>query len=255
MNRRWLDLALDESSRASLARVPVEQVPPSFIEAFSRQFRAWTRSREPADELLRSYEYLTPVDGPVPVVGPGPRLMLLDDVLLVVVPGAWLTFNDGTLLSLASQGAILFTGLDQTVTLVESHDLARHVRVERAAEAGILAAQFASFDAWLSSTSIVVLGAALVSAAGISAYLMALLRARNDFARRLAGQPWLQVLQRRVLLDVLPGLGLAIVAAALQPPAHIGPVLAVGVVAVVVSPTVHVLAARAVFADVLARRL
>lgn len=255
VNRRWLDLVLDEAGRASLERVPPEELPRTFIDTFGFQFSAWKRPKEPAEQLLRTFEYLSPAGRPVPVIGPGGQLLHLDDVLLVVVPGVWTTFNDSTIFSLVSQSAILFTGLDQTLSLIESHGLARDIRVVRAAEAGILASQFASFDAWLSSISMVVLGVALVSAAGISAYLMALLRARTDFARRLAGQPWLRVLQRRVVLDVLPGLGLAAVVVAAQPPEHTVPVLAVAVVAAIVSPTVHVLAARAVFAEVRARRL
>ncbi|HWP63418.1 MAG TPA: hypothetical protein VNO86_08110 [Candidatus Binatia bacterium] len=256
VNRRWLDLVLDEPGRRSLERVPREQVPQSFIDAFAYQFSAWKRPKVPAEQLLAGYAYFTSRGDPIPVIGPGGAdLLHLDDVLLIVVPGVWATFNDNAILSLASQGKLLFTGLDQTLTLIESHGLAREVKVSRAAEAGILAAQYASFDAWLGSASMVVLGAALVTAAGISAYLMALLRARNDFARRLAGQPWLRVLERRVLLDVLPGLGLAAVVAALQPRDYTLPILVVATTAALVSPAVHVLAARAVFAEVRARRL
>jgi hypothetical protein len=255
VNQHWLDLVLDERGRSSLERVPDEQVPASFIDAFAPQFSAWQRPKEPAEQLLAGYDYLTPGSNPIPVIGPGGDLLHLDDVLLVVVPGVWTTFNDSAIISLASQSKLLFTGLDQTLTLVESHGLARNVKVRRAAEAGILASQFASFDAWLSSAAMVVLGVALISAAGISAYLMALLRARNDFARRLAGQSWLRVLQRPILLDVLPGLGLAVVVAVLGPPEHTVPVLAVAVAAAIVAPTVHVLAARSVFGDVRARRL
>lgn len=256
VNQRWLDLALDEADRGRLERVPPQEVQ-SFIEAFARQFGAWRRSMESAESLLASYDYFTPRRGsPVPLIGPGGSdLVHLDDVLLVVVPGVWATFNDSTLLSIVSGGELLFTGLDQTVTLVESHGLASDLKVRRAAEAGILAAQFASFDAWLSGASMVVLGTALVSAAGISAYLMALLRARHDFARRLAGQPWLRVVQRRVLLDAVPGVGLAALVVLIQPAAHTLPILVVAAAAALLSPVIHVVASRTVFADVRARRL
>ena len=254
VNRRWLDLVLAEENQPRLVDVPREQVPQSFIDAFAPQFDAWKRSDEAAERLLAGYEYLTPADDPVPLIGSGGELVHLDDVLVLVVPGVWTAFNDNALLSIASQSKLLFTGLDQTQMLVESHGLAKEVKVRRAADAGILAAQFATFDAWLSMVSMAGLGVALVIAAGISAYLMALLRARNDFVRRLAGQPWLRVLQRRVVLDVALGLAVAAVIAALQPPNQILPVLVAAVVVLVVSPVAHVLAARQAFADVRARR-
>ncbi len=254
VNRRWLDLILDEVGRRTLERVPFDQVPQSFIDEFGYHFSAWQRPKESAEDLLSGYEYYTPRGIPVPVID-GNDLVHLDNVLIVVVPGVWATFDDDALLSLASQGKLLFTGLDQTQTLIESHGLAREVKVSRAAEAGILASQFASFEAWLGSASMVVLGAALLIAAGISAYLTALLQARNDFARRLAGQPWLRVTGRRVLLDVLPGIGLAALVLLFQPPEHTLPILTVAAAVAVVSPAVHVLAARAVFPKVRARRL
>lgn len=255
VNRRWLDLVLTEDDQERLVDIPREQVPQRFVDEFAPLLDGWTRSDEPAERLLAEFEYLTPAGGPVPLLGPGGKLVYLDDALVILVPDAWATFNDSTLLSTASTSNLLFTGLDRTQMLVESHGLAREIKVWRAADAGILAAQFAAYEAWLSMVSMVGLAVALVVAAGISAYLMALLQARNDFARRLAGHPWLRVLKRRVALDVALAVLLAAGVAALQPPDQILPVVVVAVLVVLLSPAAHVLAARWGFADVRARRL
>ena len=254
VNQRWLSLVLG-NEQPRLMQIRDVQVPQPFIDSFAPQFDAWKRADQPAQRLLAGYEYFAPADDPIPLIGGGGDLVHLEDVLVILVPSVWGTFNDNALLSIASQSKILFTGLEQTQTLVESHGLAQEVNVRRAADAGILAAQFASFDAWLSMVSMAGLAVALAIAVGISAYLMALLRARNDFVRRLAGQAWLRVLQRRVVLDVALGLLIAAVVAALQPPDHMLPVLVAAVLIVTLSPVAHVLAARRTFADVRDRRL
>lgn len=255
VNQRWLDLVLGENDQARLVDVPYDQVPRRFVDKFAPQFDLWKRSDEPAERLLAGFEYLTPAGDPVPALGIGGRLIHLDDVLVILVPGVWATFDDDALLSIASGSNLLFTGLDRTQMLVESHGLAKEIKVWRAAEAGVLAAQFAAYEAWLSVASMVGLAVALVVAAGISAYLMALLQARNDFARRLAGQPWLRVLQGRVALDVTIAVLLAAAVASLRPENEILPVAVAGLLAVLLSPVAHVLAARWGFTYVRTRRL
>lgn len=255
VNQRWLDLVLSEEERRRLAVVQYGEVPSSFVSALDRAY-SWKRSREPGARVFAGFRYLTPARGErVPLIGRGGDLVYRDDVLLIVVPGVWPTFNDSALLSLASQRSILFSGLDQTLGLIESHGLTETIGVQRVAEAGVLAAQFASFDARLSVVSMAVLALALAIAAGVSAYLVGLLRAKGDFARRLVGRPWLRVVQDRVVGDVALGLLLAIGIAAIQPPEQVGPVLVAAVGLVALSPVAHVLAARRTFVDVRDRRL
>jgi hypothetical protein len=254
VNQRWLDLVVAKGDRTRLVDVPREQVPQPFLDELALSLDGWKRSDEPAERVLAGFGYLRPAGGPIPLVSGG-DLAHLDDVLVILVPGAWTTFNDDSLISMASGSTLLFTGLDKTQMLLESHGLARDIKVQRAAEAGILAAQFAAYEAWLSVVSMVGLAVALVVAAGISAYIMALLAARNDFARRLAGRPWLRVLERRVALEVALAVLLAAAVAALRPPDQVLPVLVAATLVVLLSPAAHVLAARRGFADVGARRL
>ena len=72
--------------------------------------------------------------------------------------------------------------------------------------------------------------------------------------RRLAGQAWLRILQRRVIVDVALGLTLAFVLAMLLPRDQLLPVLVTALVAVGISPAAHIMAAQRGFADVKARR-
>src|SRR5690606_26572062 len=127
VNQRWLDLVLGENDRARLVAVPYDQVPRRFVDKFAYQFDAWKRADEPANRLVAGFEYLTPAGNPVPVLGIGGRLVHLDDVLVILVPGAWATFDDDALLSIASGSNLLFTGLDRTQMLVESHGLAKDI--------------------------------------------------------------------------------------------------------------------------------
>lgn len=255
VNERWLDLVLTETDSTRLVEVPPNEVPQSFYGAFEPQLEIWQRQDVPVAQTLREFEYYTPEDGPVPLVGSGGDLVHLDDVLVIVVPSVWETFNDSFLISSASGAELLFTGLDSTQLRLEEHELARDIKVQYAAEAGILAAQFAANEAWMSIASMIGLAVALVVAAAISAYLMALLQARNDFARRLAGQHWMRVLQRRMALDAALAVLLATAVAALQPTDHLLPVTLTALAAVAVSPMMHVFAAGRGFADMRARRL
>ena len=253
VNQRWLNLALTQHDRARLKQVSREQVPQRFFDNFAPQLDLMKRSSEPTDQLLAGFDYLTPAQGLVQLNTNG-RLVYLDHVLIIVVPDVWATFNDRTLTSFGSSSSLLFTNLDKTQMLVESHGLAKQLRVRFAADAGILMAQYARYEAWLSTVSLVGLAVALMVAAGISAYLTELLQARNDFVRRLAGQAWLRILQRRVIVDVALGLTLAFVLAMLLPRDQLLPVLVTALVAVGISPAAHIMAAQRGFADVKARR-
>jgi hypothetical protein len=255
VNQRWLELVLTEDDEARLVDVPQDEIPQSFLDEFAPQLDLWTRSDEAAESALGGFDYLTPVGGPVPLVGLGGELEHRDDVLVVLVPDTWATFNDSFLMSAATGMNLLFTGLDETQALLESHGLAKEIKVQHAADDGILLAQFAAREAWLAVVSMIGLAVALVVAAWISAYIAALLQAKNDFARRLAGHAWLRVLSGRVVPEVALGALVALVPVILQPPGRMLPVVVAAVLVLVFSPLAHVLAARQGFADVGARRL
>lgn len=254
VNQRWLDVvAADDETH--LDEVPSRDLPPAFLTELSRGFdEPWGRA-EDAQRTVAGLHFLTPAAGTVPLIGSANELAYRDDVLIAVVPGVWATFSDGTLVNFA-YGELLFAGVEETQRRLETHGLARDIKVQHAAEEGILLAQFAAYDAWLSTASIAGLGLALVLAAAISAYIAALLQARNDFARRLAGHQWLRVLAGRALPELgIGGLVAVFVAGLLRPPEQILPVVVTAGLLLAASPVTHVLAARRGFTDVTARKL
>ncbi|MEV7548258.1 hypothetical protein AB0N89_01375 [Amycolatopsis sp. NPDC089917] len=254
VNQRWLDLMRPEGGKVPLTEVPAAAVPPRFLAALTLQVEVWKRSPEPASTVMDGFRYLTPDGGPVPFAAPGGELEFHDDTLVIVVPDLWKTFNDSFLVSTASSGNLLFTGLGPTQELIAAQHIDKEIKVRYAAADGILRAQFAAYDAWLGVVSVIGLAVALMVAAAISAYLSALLEARNDFARRLAGYAWPKVLARRLVPEIVTGTILAVLIALVQ--AEHAPVVLVATVLLLGSaPVAHVFAARRAFADVSARRL
>lgn len=254
VNQRWLDLMRQDGEAAPLTEVPRTEVPPGFLTAFIPQLDIWKRAPGSSADLLTGFRYLTPGERALPLTGPGGDLRFRRDTLIIVVPGAWQTFNDSFLVSVASSGNVLFTGLEQTQARIDRHRVGREVKVQHAAADGILRAQFAAYEVWLGVISVIGLAVALVVAAAISAYIAALLAARNDFARRLAGHPWWQVLSGRLGPETAIGALVTIVALLIQAE-HALTVLVTAVLLLALAPVAHVLAARRAFADVGARRL
>jgi hypothetical protein len=254
VNQQWLDvMAADEQAR--LVDVPSRELPRAFLSEMTRTFdELWGRSETSAEETASSLRYLTPASGTVPLIGSARELDYRDDVLIAVVPSVSEGFSDGNLVNF-STGGLLFAGFDETQRRLESHGLARDLTVQRAAETGLLLAQFAAYEAWLSTAAIVGLGIALVIAAAMSAYIAALLQARNDFVRRLAGHPWLPVVSGRVVPELAIGGVVAVLVLMVQPSRQVVPVVVTVLLMLIASPVVHVLAARRGFADVVARRL
>lgn len=254
VNQRWLDLMRPDDGQAPLTEVPRAQVPPSFLTTLGREVDVWKRDKgEPAATVLSGLRYFTP-DRKLPLAAPGGELEFRDDALVIVVPDVWQTFNNSFLISTASSGNLVFSGLGPTQQLVTAQHIGKEVKVRYAAAEGILRAQFAAYDAWLGVVSLVGLAVALAVAAGISAYISALLEARNDFARRLAGYAWPRVLSRRLVPEITIGVVLAALVLLVQS-SEAPAVLVAAAVLIASAPTAHVLAARRAFADVSARRL
>lgn len=91
--------------------------------------------------------------GQLPLAVIGGQLVFPDDALVVVVPGVYEPFNDTFLVSTASSGNLVFTGLGPTQALLTQHGLQHRVLVKYAAEEGILYAQFTAYFAWLRAGS------------------------------------------------------------------------------------------------------
>lgn len=255
VNSAWLEVAV-AGDRDHLVEVPASDLPPAFQGELRSWFdQVWGLPGAAPEQTVSSLRFLSPSKGTVPVVGVGGELDYRDDVLLVVVPHLGGTLNDSTLLNASTRRGLLFRGVDETQRRVEAAGLAKDVKVQYAAEQGMLAAQVATYEAWLGTASIIGLSLALGIAAMISAYVEMLLQAKNDFARRLTGQRWLRVLSGRVVPEVALGSGLALGVALLQPPGQVLPVVVTALVLLGASPLAHVLAGRRGFADVVARKL
>ncbi|WP_086823750.1 hypothetical protein [Allokutzneria sp. NRRL B-24872] len=256
VNQRWLDLMQPERSGAApRTEISRAALPREFVDEFALSLDLWKRPPEPAAAVLERFRFLDSGQQSVPLAEAGGELLFRDDILIVVVPDVWSTFDDSFLVSTASSGNLLFSGLDQTQATVTAHGVGKEVKVRHAAADGILRAQFAAYDAWLGVVSLIGLAVALVVAAAISAYVSALLAARNDFARRLAGHGWTRVMAGRLVPEIALGALVAAVLLLLQPPEHVLPVLVTSVLLIAAAPVAHVLAARRAFADVGARRL
>lgn len=253
-NQRWLDL-MTQSSGGTLSEIPQADLPKQFLDVFASQLDLWKRSPEPTQTVLSGFRFLTPHDKAIPLAATGGELKFRRDVLIVVAPDTWKTFNDSFLVSTASSGNLIFTGLEPTQVLIESHQIGTAVKVRHAAADGILRAQFAAYDAWLGVISMIGLAVALVVSSAISAYISALLEARNDFARRLAGYAWPHVLKGRLGPETAVGALIAVAMLFVQPSDHAVPVGLTAVLLLTLAPAAHVLAARQAFADVSARRL
>ena len=254
VNQHWLDLMRPDDGRAPLTEVPLAGLPRPFLDALGHEMDVWKRAKgEPAATVLSGLRYYTP-NRKLPLAAPGGELEFRDDVLVIAVPGVWQTFNDSFLVSTASSGNLIFSGLAPTQQLVTAQHIGKEVKVRYAASDGVLRAQFAAYDAWLGVVSLIGLAVALAVAAAISAYISALLEARNDFARRLAGYAWPQVLSGRLVPEIVTGVLLAVLAMLVQSSQAFA-VLVAAVLLIALAPAVHVLAARRAFADVSARRL
>lgn len=267
VNQRWLDLVTKGAPQPALTSAPYHSIP----ERLRRKVRetAELLSREGlSKELFAQFQFLRPVDGlrlPVAQGGGGERLLFADDVLLVVVPSLYDTYNDSNLTSMASSSNIVFTGVTATQQLLERHGLSTQALRDRGfrgklnvvyiAEDGLLLAQFAAYVVWLQNLALVALVVAFTVAAAISALITALLQAKRDFPLRVAGRSWVRILQGRVAKELLAGVSLVSVVVLLQRPDAMGAVLVAAAFGLLVVPLSHLFAARWCFDGVSRRRI
>ncbi|HEX7001534.1 MAG TPA: hypothetical protein VF164_07545, partial [Trueperaceae bacterium] len=266
VNQRWLDLMLGAGRGAEtrgsqpmpgLIPLPPDQVPEDVRAFLGEGLALWSRQPLTAAEALSTmafYRYAGPIDLPLSRGGSG-DLVFPDDAIVVVVPGLYDRFDDDFLTSVASTRNLVFTGLGPTQALLARHGLQHKVQVKYVAEEGILIAQFTAYFAWLRGVSFVALIVALAVSALIGAFITAALKARRDFPLRLAGKPWLEILADRVAREWAIGLALAVLVVLLRGQESAALVVAVAVAALLISPLIHLVAARWAFASVSLRRL
>ncbi|WP_163117125.1 hypothetical protein [Bacillus subtilis] len=267
VNQRWLDLVTKDAPQPAVTKVPYHSIPEGLVKMVREEADLLSR-KELSSELFGKFQFLQPVKGfrlPVAQGGGGERLYFADDVLVVVVPSVYDTYNDSALTSMASGSNIVFTGVTATQELLEKHGLDvkalrdrglnGELKVVYVAEEGILSAQFAAYVVWLLNLALIALVIAFTVSAAISALITALLQAKRDFPLRVAGQSWVQILRNRVAKQMLAGgilLGIVIL---FQRPDEMGAVLVAAVYGLLVVPLSHLFAVRWCFDSVSKRRI
>ncbi len=266
VNQRWLDLVTKGAPQPALIAVPDHSIPEELRQEVRLHIEMWSREGF-SEELFTQFCFLQPVDGlRLPVAGGwSERLLFADDVLLVVVPSLYDAYNDSNLTSMASGSNILFTGVTATQQLLDQHGLSTRALRDRGfsgqlhvvyiAEEGLLMAQFAAYVVWLRSLALVALGVAFIVAAAISAFISGLLKAKRDFALRVAGRSWALILQRRIAKELLAGGVIVGVVVLFQRSDTIVPVLVAIVFGSLVVQLSHLFAARWCFDGVSGRRI
>jgi hypothetical protein len=169
VNQRWLDLVTTGAPQPAVTSVPYHSLSEDVTRMVREEAELLSRG-ELSKELFAQFQFLRPVDGfrlPVAQGGGGERLHFADDVLVVVVPSLYDTFNDSALTSMASGSNIVFTGVTATQQLLERHGLdvqalrdrglKGELKVAYIAEEGILLAQFAAYVVWLQNLALIAL--------------------------------------------------------------------------------------------------
>ncbi|WP_054949363.1 hypothetical protein [Numidum massiliense] len=267
VNQRWLDLVTRGAPQPAVTSVPGHSIPEGLVRMVREEAELLSRG-ELSEELFAQFQFLQPIDGfqiPVAQGGGGTNLHFADDVLLVVVPSVYDTYDDFNLTSLASSSNIVFTDVTATKQLLKRHGLdvpglrdrglKGELNVVYVAEEGMLLAQFAAYVVWLQNLALVALVVAFTVAAAISALITALLQAKRDFPLRVAGRSWVRILQSRVAKELLVGAGIVGVVVLFQRPDEMGAILVAAAYGLLVVPLSHLFTARWCFDGVSRRRI
>lgn len=212
VNQHWLNLmgvsiapGNDVASGRALRLVPEGQVPQTVQQWLGPNLELWTRNGVSVDEAFAGfgvYEYVAAGDDSIPMASAGSGdLLFVQNVLVIVAPNLYESFNDDFLASIASTSNLVFSGLGPTQDLIRTHELQDVTRVQYIAEEGLLLAQYTAYFAWLQGVALVALVVALSVAASISAFVVAVVRARRDFPLILSGLSWPAILGGRVATD------------------------------------------------------
>jgi hypothetical protein len=259
VNQRWLNLMhTDGQGHASpgLVTLRPDELPASVKQYLDASLPLWLRHPlSGADALAGFTFYRYSGSAGIPMNLPSGQLQFPDTAIVMVAPGVHSTFNDNFLGSVLSTRNLVLTGLGPTQALVASHGLQGKVYVKYVAEQGILMAQFTAYLAWLSGLSLASLIVALAISAGISAFIVAVMKARHDFPLRLAGHHWRTILAGRVSKEWFVGGLLAAPVIATQGRQGAALVGAAAAACLLISPLMHLVAARWSFTNVSQRKL
>lgn len=230
VNERWLDLVSGETENSVVASVSRQSIPENLIHGIREELLILSRKGN-IDDVFQRLQFRQTVEKlrlPVILGGGGGSLHFGDNILFVVIPSLYDTFNDSNLTSIISTSNIIFTGVTATEQLLERHQLdvqtlrkqgfQGELQVVYIAEEGILRAQFVAYLVWLQSLSLITLIIAFSIATAISALIAATLQAKRDFPLRLAGKSWMEIIQSRILKEFFAGIILMIIVILLQKP-------------------------------------
>lgn len=267
VNERWLDLVSGEMENSVEASVSQQSIPENLIREIREQLLILSRKGD-IDNVLQKLQFRQTVEKfrfPVILGGGGGSLHFGDNILLVVIPSLYDTFNDSNLTSIISTSNIIFTGVTATEQLLERHQLdvqtlrkqgfQGELQVVYIAEEGILRAQFAVYLVWLQNLSLITLIIAFSIATAISALISATLQAKRDFPLRLSGKSWIRIIQSRVLKEFLAGIILIIIVILLQKPDEVKITLITAVYGLFIVLISHLSAVHWCFNGVSRRRI
>jgi hypothetical protein len=241
---------------SGLEPLTAAQLPDGVRSFLEPSMRLWSRTGVTGGDALAPltfYRYTGATPLPMARAGSG-DLLFLDTAVVAVTPSLHAVFNDSFLTSMASSRNIVFAGLAPTLALVQENGLTGKVDVRRLADEGILQAQYTAYFAWLRGAALAALVLALAVSATVGALLTAMLHARRDFPMRLAGFSWATILAGRVGAEWLAGLVIAGLVILWQGSSVAALVALTASFALVISPLMHLAAARWTFTNLTLRR-
>ncbi|MCS6711599.1 hypothetical protein JSY14_06000 [Brachybacterium sp. EF45031] len=267
VNRQWISLMERALGPDALRPVAPDALNVMLSRELGPSLELWSRGGTEARGVddLRAFEPAT--DAPFPVINGGAagQLTFSSDVLVLEVPRISAFFDAPNIVSLASTGNIVFTGVASTQNRLDAEKLTPDglaelgiegtIRPLYVAEQGILEAQFAAYLSQLLAISLAALTIAFLVASAVTAMISGLINARRDFPLRLTGSTWAEVVRSRALLDVGMGTVIAIVIIAIQPVSTMAVTALASAFAIIAIYGSHLIAARAVFDRVVHRKL
>ncbi|MDO5083274.1 MAG: hypothetical protein Q4D89_07730, partial [Arachnia propionica] len=270
VNSGWINLVSTSVGDDVLVPVSQEQEMLMVRQELGDSWVVWNRNARSEGEVLADLKFHVPASGVAYPVADGGRpgqLSFFNDVLVIEAPSVDVVFDPPNLVSLASTGNVMLTGVAETNELLKEAGLDEAglaelgvegaIRPLYAAEQGILRAQFAAHLARILTVAVVAMTAAFSVAAGVNAVIAALLNTRRDFPMRLSGATWEQTTRPRARRELILGGVVVAVALLLQlgtPTALLATAVA-GIAGLAVLYLAHAAAAAMIFTRITHRKL
>lgn len=267
VNEQWIRLVTKEMENNVVTPISKNDIPKNLIHEIKEELDILSGGRASGNLFEQLNFQQTAKSSKLPVIlgGGDGSLYFGDDILFVVVPSLYDTYNDSNLTSLISSSNIIFTGVTATEKLLKQHHLDvqslrsqgfhGELRVVRIAEEGILRAQYMAYLAWLQNLSFITLLIAFTIAAAISAFITATLQAKRDFPLRLAGKPWIRIIQKRISKEIFVGITLLLIVIILQRPSEVKVILITAGYGLFIATVSHIIAVQWCFNGVSRRRI